>query len=227
MAQIVHLTHNAGDWSEYDSGADGDRIFISANAGLNGTAEGIEIDQTGSAGGGGAFEVHAGGSPATIWRLGFRFDLNTLSISSGGELGRIIFLDGVSGSWSGILLKNSGSGVFISAEVDADAGSPTYVVDTGPFGSGEFTYELVIEKASTAIANDGKLTSFVNSIQANQTTGLDIFTGFEDMRDLHADEGVGSGSLSGICYLDEIIFRDDSTPIFFSGYDLVLGGGQQ
>ncbi len=228
MAQIIHITHDDGTFSEYDS-APSSRLTVEVAAGLNSTAEGLERNNTGSAGDG---QVAINLSTATtVFRLGYYIDLNTFSPNS-GQGSDLVYLQGDSAGYTFFTeLRDDGSGIFFRVRTqEDDFGEVNLSTTAGGLPSGEVTVEVVWTKASSAVANDGVCEILINSIQANIVSNLDMFNSWADIAAsltaliISTDGYTGSGTF----YYDEIIIRDDSTSIFpvFSGFDLVIGGGQ-
>lgn len=227
MAELLHLTHDANDFSEYVVTPTGTRITTSASAGLNGTAAGVQFDTAGSSGTDARVNPSFG-ALETIVRIGWYFDKNTLSITTGYSE----YLEVSSGGFNPLLQVriNDVSGLNMRFRTNDDLGSE-YLINWGSISSGERKIEVIIEKAVTSGSSDGIITVFVDTIQVGQITGIDNYDLMNDLvtvTELNLRD-TSLGTQSGIFYFDEIIIRDDSTPIFpgaFSGYDLVLGGGQ-
>jgi hypothetical protein len=227
MAQIIHYTFNANDFSELDVAPTGTKVTTSVSAGLNGTAAGVERTIGGSGDTSGSDTVSGlNDSAATEIRIGFRFNLNTLNLSSGAIVLFQITSD-TSGYLIWFLVRESG-GDIIEFYGEDDGLTGAGVTQSSPLSSGEITVEGVVNQAATGVSSDGSVTLFVNGSQVDQVTGLDNFDAFEEFLDglsvfyLTVDNATGSG----IAYYDEIIIRDDSTPIYppstefhFLGFD--------
>lgn len=230
MAQVVHLTHDDGTFSEYDT-APNSRLLVTVGAALNGTAYGVEKNRTGTAGDGNLNPINLSGATSEI-RLGFYFDLNTISLTPTTETTLMSFQGGGAGENFFIRLRDEGSGDFIRVVTQDDDG---FEIDTDTSGGGlpgsEMTVEIVWTKASSTIANDGICQILINDVQAAIISNIDFFNSFAGLANATTIFNISSGiwTGSGVLYYDEIIIRDDTTPIFpsdFSGYALVIGGGQ-
>lgn len=226
MAEIKHFTHDDGTFSEYGS-APNSRLLVTAAAGLNSTSHGVEKNRTGSAGDG-SVAVNLGGATTEI-RCGFYFDLNTIAITPTSNARLVYFKGGGGGENFFIDLRDEGGGDFIRV-ITTDDNSNEISTETsgGGLPGGEMTIEIVWTKASGAAANDGVCEILINGVQAAITSNIDFFNSFDGLA--HAlssfflDTGGWTGS--GTLYYDEIIIRDDTTPIYppvtafrFLGFD--------
>lgn len=238
MSEIFHITHDANNWNEYDSGTPpGAKLALSVASALGGSVYGVALDVGGAGTSPLRKSTDAINNSATYIRFGFRLNLNTTVMDSGTaeqlfELNPTVGgLEFCTAIW---LRDNGGSGFNIEVENANDGGSSYPDINTaGDLPSGDITIEVAWEKPASTSSNDGVCTIYVNGVQSVTITTLDNFNNFADMAnasDLKLDAvSTGGGSDSGLLYLDEFTIRDDSTPIFpddFSGYDLVIGGGQ-
>lgn len=218
MAEIFHLTHDADDFSEYSTqptGGAGDEIELSAASGLGGTPYGLEIDSEGNADFG---ERTFGGSSASGFaRFGFRSQLNTLSILNGDEFEVMGLLNDTTAELVQINWINTGAGPRLLVLSNDDAGDFTFESSAALINS-DTTFEIVITQASSDIASDGKVELYINGVFDSSATGRDNYDFF-----ISYFSGVTArlfkidprdGTTTGVMYLDEIILRDDNTPIY-------------
>jgi hypothetical protein len=217
MAEIFHITHDAGNFGEYDTAPTGSILQVQAAAGLNGTDYGIEKSNPGGGAADGDLSIDLS-TASSVFRIGFYADLNDVSFST-PEDDLIMYLQGdFNGYEFRIILADSGSGFFIRVDTAEDDFSENFLDTTaGGLPSGEFTVEVVWTRASSAVANDGICQILINGTQANIVSNLDMFDSWDDIAatftnfiisvDLHA-------GMTGSFYYDEIILRDDSTPIY-------------
>jgi hypothetical protein len=242
MAEVFHITHDANNWNEYDSGVPpgGSKVALSAAAALGGSTYGLAVDVT--AAGISFIEKDLSGisNSATVIRFGFRMNLNgiALTASSAETLFQIIPGSGLEFCEAIWLVENGSGGFYIEVDSLDDDGSPRELDSAGTLPSGDITIEIVWDKPASTSSNDGVCTIYVNGVSSASITTLDNFDNFEDVtgepspdNNLVLDLGSsGGGSDSGTLYIDEFIIRDDDTQIYpvpgFDGYDLVLGGGQ-
>jgi hypothetical protein len=242
MAEVFHITHDANNWNEYDSGVPpgGSKVALSVASALGGSVYGLGVDV--SAAGISFIEKDLSGisNSATTIRFGFRLDLNSivLNTSSSETLFQIIPGGGLEFCDAIWLTENGSGGFYIEVENIDDGGSPRSPITTANLPNGDITIEIVWEKPASTSSNDGVCTIYVNGVSSVTDTTLDNFDNFEDVtggaapdNNLVLDLGSsGGGSDSGTLYIDEFIIRDDDTQIYpvpgFDGYDLVLGGGQ-
>lgn len=232
MTQRFYGGQNLNDFSEWtaeDTSAT-KKFLLSAGSALGGTAYGISVDPGGSPTHKEVTYNVSITSPRGIHRLACRVNKNTLVMTSFG-FHDIVVLTSDGSTETRILelsfYEDSGT-IKAMATVLDDNSSNIDVQDTDALPTGDVTLEAELVYASGVSANDGTLELFVNGISKASRSDVDIYlseTGAFGARVIVIADG---GWSSGIYYLDEIYYRDDSTPIYpaFSGYDLVLGGGQ-
>lgn len=102
--------------------------------------------------------------------------------------------------------------------------------DTIP-SSGEVCVELRAIK-ETGAGNDGEVELFLDGVSIQSTTAADNATAFATIVQMRAtfDSTNPPNGVSGNLFYDEWLLDDDNTTeigcVAFSGFDLVLGGGQ-
>jgi len=144
---------------------------------------------------------------------GFRFylDPNELTIGSGDSFVVGYVLNGTSGR-AQVRLTWNGSNYRIYARVKVD---DTTYAETSEYTISDAVHfvEVLIEYASGASANDSAMTLYIDDVQQQQVTGLDIYDITKpDRFRLGAVASLDSGT-SGTFYLDELVFRDDGVHI--------------
>lgn len=229
MSELYHYTFDSNDFSEFDNAPGGTRLSTSTDAKLGGSTAGVKWDFAGTAGNGDDQLTALNNAAVTIFRVGFRFDLNTLALDTSASI-RLFDTQTNSGYIPlRIYIRDSGSGEFCDVDAQEDDEVTFKNVASAPLPSGDITIEVVLQQATTTSSNDGVCTVYVNGVQEDQDSTLDNNTIFEDMLDgntiFYLDSNKG-GTGSGIAYYDEIIIRDDSTQIYppptslrFLGFD--------
>jgi len=210
MSQIFEVGHEAGDLSEYSSTVtDSGDLSVSAAAALAGSAYGLDvlIDGTGAIYGRIDFSTLTSG----VYRFRCYIDPNGLTMASGDQF-RFLKV-AVGGSDRALLRLNyNGSDYRLSGLVKDDATSNQttshYVITDGPH-----YVEAMVEYASSDVAIDAKFTLWVDGVQQEQVTGLDIYdiTQPDSVR-IGAVTNVDAGT-TGTLYLDGLILRDDAEEI--------------
>lgn len=230
MAEVMSLTHDSNDWSEYTTAPSGGaQIALSASAGMAGTSYGVEFDPDATATTGGDKSVSVSGG-ATTYRFAFYINKNDVAQSTGGtDETQFCTLTPDTLSSTTAALKDSGSGEFVQIVAGDDTGDET--LNTGVLPAGNNTVELEIVRAATNVSADGTAELFLNGSSQATASSIDNYDTFEDFKNAFTFNLVCnlSGTCTGTFYVDQIKIRDDATEIYpsdFTGYDLVLGGGQ-
>jgi hypothetical protein len=103
-------------------------------------------------------------------------------------------------------LRNDGGGYHVTSQIVL-SDAPHYI-------------EVLVAYASSAVASDATLTIWIDGVQADQVTGIDLYDRSKPDTVLLGVVTVASGT-SGTIYLDELVLRDDDTEIG----EVVLSGG--
>ena len=219
MSEIFHLTHNNGTWSEYDSAPAGSDVAIAAAAGMGGTAYGVKFDADIGTASAAFFTSPAISGSATYFRFGFYLNKNTIAAAANNIL-LGSFADIEAGGNDVIAFNIRRTLGNIKLEVDIEAG--VAFLDGDTLSAGELKIEFVMQKESAPAANDGIATLYINNVLKDQVLLLDNGAMFTNMASgsnltLRKDEIIAT---TGNIYVDEIILRDDNTPIFSTGFTL-------
>lgn len=241
MAEVWHITHDANDWSEYDSGVPpgGSKVALSVASALGGSVYGLAVDVTASGISDIEKDISGISDSATTVRFGFRLNLNGIVLTASSAETLFFLKPGPGESFSdGIWLRENGSGGFNIEVNTVDDDTSDRDINSATLPNGDITIEVVWDKPASTSSNDGVCTIYVNGVSSASVTTLDNFDNFEVLTGSPSPDNnfvlnlgeSGGGADSGTLYLDEFIIRDDNTPIYpvpgFSGYDLVLSGGQ-
>ena len=214
MSLVFFAGLNSNDWSEWTSKSNSNAAYeIQASAALGGTAYGIKAPS-------GLIPDSFSNIRKSIlpsgnnYRMAIRFNINTYDptiatdtdlfawVSNGVEIARI-YLDTNGSVWKATaLLKDDGF-------------TERTVADPSTLPSGDITLEIRMQKASTALSNDGELGLFVNGILVASRADVDVFNGWSAIAN-EAVTGVTFSLFGGAFYIDEYYFRDDDAPIFSS-----------
>jgi len=210
MAELVHITHDSDDFSEWDSKI-GSGIATSAGAALGGSAFGVEATPALSA----SFATWSADPGVALDALRFaaRFDRNTLALSA-GTTALIMAL-----TWNDLLkiyLKEDSGFYKIHIESEEDDTSVQSATSTATVPAVEVTIEARILRASSDVASDGAAYVYVNNTEYVSLTGLDNYDNYNnwDLGNFAIYNLVSGGSPSGTWYIDEFFVRDDDTQIF-------------
>jgi hypothetical protein len=229
MATLHDINHDAGGnptdfWdSETDPSA---AISVGAAGGLNSTANGLIFDLTVSD----TQRVDSVFTPpgSNEYRYRSYFDPNgNTTFDAGGQLawgveeaGGVVMI--------GFAYSVSGSNLRIIAQYGTDSGQTTFstipTVTDAPH-----CVEMRIKRAANSSSGDGEATWYLDGIEQDAVTGIDNFNTYSNTDAVYAENAnVGAADF----YFDEIFITDDAdtalgcAPAVFSGYDLVIGGGQ-
>ncbi len=211
MGIVASFTHEAGDFSEYDSTVtDGGDLSV-VTPGLAGTGFKVQsvVDDTNDLFGHFAF------TPLTSTAYGVRayMDPNTLTFAAATRTPEFVRVAIGSGQrrLALRLTRNAGDDSYaIDAQYSLDSGSGT-IAKVDITDAPHFVYGRV-EYASTDSASDGIVTLFIDGTQVGQDTGLDIFD-VEKPRVVRVGSMSPGNGTSGTWFVDQVIVRDDATEI--------------
>lgn len=150
-------------------------------------------------------------------------------------------------------IRHSGSKSLIKIDISTDSigGSDDYKLDAFSFVDNDISEQTLINdlkindtlsvvhcvdirivQESSSSGNDGVLEIHVDGVQQFISTIVQNFSAFDSIDNLHFIGGAVTSDLSGFLSFDEWLVDDDDQvdlgcdPLGFSGYSLVLGGGQ-
>ena len=210
MAEILHITHEAGDLSEYTSTVtDSGDLSVDVTSTLVGSYGLLcTIDDTNNIYGLKSFTTLT----STVFRWRLYFDPNTITATNGVEFATIFKV--MNSTSDRVVLttrkRADGSGYDTRLRVYTDVGNNTTsyynILDAPNYIEGNVVY------ASSDVASDATASLWVNGSLQETLTGLDIF-------DLTKPNTIRAGALgvaaatSGSYFVDDIILRDDNTQI--------------
>jgi hypothetical protein len=210
MAERYNIDLEIGDYSEWETD-NSDAQMVVGSPGLDGSSfkseltydTGITLENVEN-------DLSLLSSLADIFRLGCRVMLDGLAFS--GTVTRFIFLQLDQLGFTAIV--DGGSGTY---DVEA-SGLVTLTTNVAIDDLTEFTIEVRHQKESGSGVGDGQLQIYVNGILEAEDTAVTNFSQFNSTKTgllKHFCQNIfGSANPGGSVYVDDIIFRDDDTPIF-------------
>lgn len=237
MATYKEINHDSSTTLSdfYDSITDPDGGFsVLVAAALGGSTNGVRADY--DAGNNLMFfrETIASFTSETTLSLRARVDFSGLSNSSGiVPIGGIGLDDNASSNDPfGFLFVFSGTTTIeVSAYYHSDSGGQTSIAGAISIPTDEDVCLLIQATKETADGNaDGEAEFFVNGVSQGSVSNADNFNNFGIFDRAHCGFSSQNATLSGTFDYDEFLLDDTITALcgaaVFSGYDLVLGGGQ-
>jgi hypothetical protein len=216
MAQILNITHDAGNINEYTGTvmtATDDTLTATTGSAMMSTPYGLEL-YTGTVSAGNLTYAYKDFTEITSTAYRFRFYFDPNSQTGIGITSRYI-----------CQAKKVSTNCYAEVSVYWNAAGSTFkiiaaVKDDGGTDRGTAYYaitdephyiEVYIKKATAHNANNAEIQLLVDGVSKEIRTGLDVFTGFPVSR---MNVGIYYGSGTGFTfYLDEIVFRDDANAI--------------
>lgn len=207
--EIFHITHEVGDLSEYTSTVtDGGDLSVTGAAALVGDY-GLSalIDGTGGIYG----EIEYTQIATGVYRWRFYVDPNGLTMAGGDEFYLCRMTKQETSTRADVNLKYS-SGYYINARVREDDGTNRVTADYAITDDVHYI-ECLVEYASGPTGNDGILTLWIDGVQKESITDVDLDSRSQpDEAFLGPHSNIDAGT-SGTLYLDDFVLRDDSTEI--------------
>jgi len=208
VTEVFNIQHES-DLSEYTSTVtDGGDLSQSAGAALANTAGGMQavLNDTTAIYGEKTFDQLT----STSYRYRHYVDPNGLTMGTADQF----FMCQITRSGnqrSATRLSYSPGTYFVSAHTinDAAAGEAT---NNYPITDAEHYVEVLVEYASGSAASDARLTLWIDDVQKQQVTGLDIYNLSKPDAGRLGAMGVDA-TTSGTFFLDEFVLRDDGTYI--------------
>jgi hypothetical protein len=207
-------------------------IAVNGTAALAGSTYGVEMDYDAGANNV-TLKEPVSLAAATEFRMRFRVDLTPVAYTGAGVNAVIIELqDSGTGRYLfQTVIKFTGSVFTLDGSYDDDDGGFAGIAGNHPLSANKFCIELAATRETADGNADGTLAYYVNGQLSDMgiLTGIanfNIWSGLDEVevRFLSADALV-----TGSIYYDEWILDDDSDAnlsCVFTGYDLVIGGGQ-
>ena len=208
MAEIFNIDHETGDLSQYTSTAtDAGDLSVTAAALCGSYGLQAFIDDANSIYGQKDFNQLT----SSKYRFRFYIDPNGLVMADYDEFEVCeIYYNG--NYRARVILSYLSGNYRIRARVYSDGGvahSTGYYV----ISDSEHYIECLIEYASSSTASDGVFTLWIDGVQQEQITGLDLYDlAKPNQARLGAIGGLDAGT-SGTLYLDAFILRDDNVEI--------------
>jgi hypothetical protein len=214
MAQIINITHDAGNITEYTGTvmtASGDTITATTGSAMMSTPYGLQVF-TGTVSAGNltyAYKTFTS-ITSTEYRWRVYFDPNSQTSTGVTDKYFFIFYHATNNGYTELAYDYTTGSFRIKANVRSDDGVdiPTgyYTISDGPH-----YIEVRVKKSSVLGATDGELQLYIDGVSKETLTTVKVFTRF-------ALSGVKVGMhyapASDITlFYDEIILRDDGTAI--------------
>lgn len=212
MAVLESITHETGDFTQYDSYTDNADLTIAAAAALVGSrGMSIVINDAGVLNGA------AGNWASTTGLLRFRFyiDPNGLTMGAGNNFTIFRVANSASSTLVAVMLWSyDGADAYrISVDYRTDGGG---YVDGTRYGMTDAKHyiEGYFVKAETNVSSDGSVTWWLDGTQISNVTGLDNYDTWTNMDDMWfgAVNQLDAGT-SGTFYLDDLVITSDGTLI--------------
>jgi len=216
MAQLFQITHESSttltDATNY-SGVIGSGQTIVAAAALAGTY-GPATDITSTAA---RYCYKTQAAPASnIIRTGFRFRNRTLAMTD-GDIFESCYVACSAAPWrvASLFVQRSGANIQTVVYARNDAGTYTIVGSYQTIGTTAHTIEIHIARASSAVANNGVVTWWLDGASIGSLTTVDNYDAFALINELEVGcvTGLDAGTSEIIDY-DDVTQRDDTTVIF-------------
>jgi hypothetical protein len=160
----------------------------------------------------------------TRYRARFYLDPNSISMASNDGFTVMQGRDD-SSSFQVLLTYTTSSGYRVRSAIYNDAASSTYG-DNVPISDAPHSIEIDWKAATSAGANNGYITLWVDGIEQSNVTGVDNDTKRIDDVRLGAVQNIDSGT-SGTFYIDDFESRESTYigPISGGGTDLIFSNG--
>lgn len=223
MTTLFSDDFETNDFSAWDTDNSGTAILISTDAALAGTY-GCEIVSGCFGCGESVSQTFASDYPK--FHFSFLADKNDLTLTSADFVGLIV-VDTDAGEAMYIRVINDG-GVFKYRAISVEDGGGTGVADYA-VTVGVKEIEVILVRSSSAVASDGAIYMYVGGTLEDSATGLDNYNKLSNITNVTMlPELDGGDPSSGSMYIDDFSIDDTDTLVYgpFTGYDLVLGGGQ-
>ncbi len=230
MATIKEINHDSSTTLSdfYSTIFDPDGAYtVTPTAALNGTTNGVEADYDAGIQNARIEEGYTTSTNDFRWR--FRLDLD--GITNGSSSSALCNIDLTAAGLAIIefdLIGDGASDFELKCSYNSDGSGLTQVGSNVVFPAGSVCIECRGVKESSDGAADGQIEFYINGISQASISNADNFNSFgidEVLFRIRSNVAAFTGTLK----YDEFILDDDNTVSLgcgFSGYDLVLGGGQ-
>ncbi len=233
MTTIKEITHDSSttlsDFYGTITDVDGAVTVTSASA-LGGSTNGLSIDYDAGSNLAQVEDTFSSTTPSTArGRARVNLDGLTNNNTSSDQAAEVLFAEpGGAGGDTLIGLKVNGDGA-TGFEVRFFGFADGANIDIGNFAlpSGDVCLEMAITRESSDGANDGTAEGFINGVSQGTQSNVENFNHFQFGQAV-VFVSTNDTDFTGTCKLDEFILTNNSGDSLcpFSGFDLVLGGGQ-
>lgn len=216
MAIVFSAGFEGDDFSEWDTTPSGTKHQTSASAGMNGTSYGDLVTPSNS-GSTPEEELLSYTSTAGTFHLGFFIDINTLTATSPGPFAncRLISIScDILPTIVDIQLEDNGSGFFLDVLIGDDSTGEADSYSSSVISAGEHSVEVAVYRATNDTSSDGSAEVYIDGTLEDTMTGLDNYDAFDNVSALTLTDNAVFGGSSGNFYIDQIVLRDDDTPIY-------------
>lgn len=213
MATNEEVNHNSGPpvsahWTNLQSGVG---FSITAASAMNGTANGLEIDEDTTAG----YTLRKVTTPPATNQARFRvyFDPNGVTRPNSGTY-VMVTVQAFSGSGNAFSLvftvQSSGDQYIVHGSVTDDNAN---INDTASVAltDGPHCVEIAFTRSSAQFVADGSYSLYVDGVLQDGPTADDVFTRYNAISLLQATGANPSAGVSGQFYLDEVLIDDSAS----------------
>ncbi len=230
MATVKEINHDSSTTLSdfYSTIFDPDGAYtVTPTAALNGSTNGVEADYDAGTQNARIEEGYTTSANEFRWR--FRIDLDGITnSSSSSSLCNIDLTDAGTPIIEFTVVGDGGSDFELKCDYKSDSLGLTQVGSNIALPSGDTCIECRMVKETSDGDADGQVEFYINGVSQGSISNGDNFNSFaidETLFKIFSNVAAFTGTLK----YDEFILDDDNTVNLgcgFSGYDLVLGGGQ-
>lgn len=209
---VFDIDVEEGDLSDWES--TGGTITATAGSALVGSY-GMDVDTTsGSSAYGLMSGISAYLSGKTNWRYRMYLDVNTLTMAEGDSFWIVWGRDSIVTNlrFELRLMMTSGNYTIRAAVKDDSEGTDAtafYTISDAPH-----YIEVRCQKATNSTSNDGELQLYVDGVSQELISTIDNYDNFEELDNIRVGGATSiDPGTSGSFYQDDVIFRNDDTPI--------------
>jgi hypothetical protein len=158
-------------------------------------------------------------TPASSYiNFGFFLNKNTIAIAGAGQELLFTRLDGSTNTFLDFKFRRVGTSIYLVVS----GGALTTELISLVLPAGSLQISVLAQEESAPAANDGICTLFVNSVLEDQELGINNGFAFSDIaaNGTVVIEKTEGGAITGNCYVDEIVLRNDNSPLFPAGFTI-------
>jgi len=187
---------------------DGGRLSWSSSAGLGGSSGGVSVQADDTV------TIYGRKDWTQItsdeYRFRFYFDPNGYAEYGIGQI--LAIYDNNSGRLQVSYTSSSGPDHSVRVRYMDDSMGWTYLGSSVSISDAEHYIEIHVEYASGASANDGQITYYIDGVQQQQVSNIDLYN-LSKPSSVRLGVPYTGNDWNSTFYLDEFIFRDDGTEI--------------